>query len=361
MWTIYGSRVSYYTGKLEAYLRYKGIAYRRVPMPYGNLQRIRQNVGAIQHPIVERGDGRWMSDTTPIMLQVEREQPQPTILPPDPVVRFMTSLIEDYADEWLWRSAMHYRWSYPLSRLLLGEILTGEVKEAGRPYPRFVIRRIIKRRQRRHFVVRDGVDETTWAHNDKTYLNALDAMSAMLEKRPFLFGNAPSLADFGLMAPMFRHFSMDPVPEEIMRNHAPLVYEWVARMWRAQSQVPPDFLGAVPDDAGDLLREACETHLVQLAANAEAFGRDDSHFAATVQCCEYRKLPVSRYRVWCLEELRKSFAALDAEAQSKIRDLLPYDGADVLWKGDLAASGFNEDGHLPFGKAINVYGDGTPP
>lgn len=41
MWTVYGSRVSYYTGKLEAYLRYKGIAYRRVPMPYNDIGRIR--------------------------------------------------------------------------------------------------------------------------------------------------------------------------------------------------------------------------------------------------------------------------------------------------------------------------------
>ena len=24
----------------------------------------------------------------------------------------MSRLLEDYADEWLWRPAMHYRWSY---------------------------------------------------------------------------------------------------------------------------------------------------------------------------------------------------------------------------------------------------------
>lgn len=361
MWTVYGSRVSYYTGKLEAYLRYKGIAYRRVPMPYNDLSRIRENVGAVQHPIVERDDGRWMSDTTPILHHIEREQAEPSILPSDPVVRFIAALVEDYADEWLWRSAMHYRWSYPLSRLLLGEILAEEVKAHGPRYPKFLIRRIIKRRQRLHFVTRDGVNETTWAHTDETYLNALDAMSAMLGDRPFLFGNAPSLADFGLMAPMFRHFSMDPVPEEIMRNRAPRVYEWVARMWRAEVPDQLQFLDKVPDDAALLLRECCETHLVQLAANAECFARSGTHFDATIQGYGYTGLPVSRYRVWCLEQLRKGFAALDSSAQDKVRALLPYDGASVLWEGDVRASRFNEDGHLPFGKAINVYGEGTPP
>ena len=31
---VYGSRISYYTGKLEAYLRYKNIAYTALPTPY---------------------------------------------------------------------------------------------------------------------------------------------------------------------------------------------------------------------------------------------------------------------------------------------------------------------------------------
>ena len=32
-----------------------------------------------------------------------------TIYPADPMLRFAALLIEDYADEWLWRPAMHYR------------------------------------------------------------------------------------------------------------------------------------------------------------------------------------------------------------------------------------------------------------
>jgi len=81
MWKVYGSRVSYYTGKLEAYLRYKGIPYQSLPTPYGESRMLVEKVGAVQMPIVERDDGRWMSDTTPILLQLERERPEPAILP----------------------------------------------------------------------------------------------------------------------------------------------------------------------------------------------------------------------------------------------------------------------------------------
>jgi hypothetical protein len=33
-----------------------------------------------------------------------------------------------------------------------------------------------------------------------------------------------------MMGPMLRHFGQDPTPADIMRNRAPGVYEWVARM-----------------------------------------------------------------------------------------------------------------------------------
>lgn len=360
MWKVYGSRVSYYTGKLEAYLRYKRIAYEPLPTPYGEAKMLREKVGAVQMPIVERDDGRWMSDTTPILLEIEREQPQPSILPADPAVGFIAALIEDYGDEWLWRPAMHYRWSYRRDRRFISDLLAEEVGGFMK-LPHWFKRWRIAQRQFTNFVVKDCVNEVTRAHADQTYLNALDAMSAMLEHRPFLFGNAPSLADYGMMGPMFRHFGQDPTPADIMRARAPLVFEWVARMWRAAPVATPQFVSEVPQDASALLREACETHLVQLAANAEGVARGDAHFAANIQGCRYEKLPVSRYRLWCLEQLRTGFAALGDEAKSAVRALLPYAGADILWAGEIPASGFNADNHLPYGKAINVYGEGTPP
>ncbi len=357
---VYGSRVSYYTGKLEAYLRYKGIAYERAHMPYNDAKRVKEKAGSIQHPLVERDDGRWMSDTTPILFQFEKEYPGSSILPGNPVVAFVARLIEDYADEWLWRSAMHYRWSYGLSRLLLAEILTEELRGSSLPLPEFVKRRIIKFRQRHFFVRRDGVNKQTWDHVEQGYLNALYHMSTMLENRPYLLGDAPSLADFGLMAPMFRHFSQDPVPAEIMRTRAPTVYEWVARMWNARGD-KPQFLSEVPDDAGPMLKEACETHLEQLAANAAAYGAGKARFEMTTQGCHYTKMPVSRYRVWCLEKLQEAFAGLAAADQLVIRGLLPFPQAEILWAPDIAAtSSYDPDNHLPFGKAINVYGTGTP-
>ena len=357
---IYGSKVSYYTGKLEAYLRYKGIAYELLS-PFRYQKTIRMHVGANQLPIVERDDGRWMSDTTPILLQLEIEHPEPTILPANPIVDFIARLMEDYADEWLWRSAMHYRWSYPHDRELLSSIIADEIMKEL-PLPRFIKRRIMQRRQLGGFVRGDGVRAQTWDHVEAGYFAALEAMSTMLEKRPFLLGDAPSLADFGFMAPMLRHFGHDPTPADIMRNRAPAVWAWLARVWNARpSTVGLDFVQAVPTDAGPMLREICETHLAQLSANGAAYAAGPGRFAMTIQGCEYIRMPVSRYRVACLEQLRETFASLSGQDQDSVRKLLPYPQAEILWSPSIPApSGYDEAREAPFGKAINVYAKGYP-
>lgn len=356
---VYGSRISYYTGKLEAYLRYKNIAYTPLPTPYGEAKMLKEKVGAVQMPIVD-DDGTWMSDTTPIITHLETKHPEKPVLPEDPVVGFISYLIEDYGDEWLWRSAMYYRWWYDYDRLLASNTLTDEVMGHIK-LPRWIKLRMIVRRQVRHYVERDGVTETTRSHIEQSYHNALAGMSAMLENRPFLLGNAPSLADFGMMGPMFRHYGQDPTPQEIMRNTAPAVFEWVARMWHGKDQGQPEFVSQIPDDAAPLLKEICETHLVQLTANAEAFAENAERFDMTVQGCDYRDIAASQYRVWCLEELRRRFNSLSIDQQETVKGLLPYNQAEVLWNTQpLTQSGFNKDNHLPFGKAMNVFKGGVP-
>lgn len=109
---LYGSRISYYLGKLQAYLRYRGIEYEILPM-IDHAEKIKAGAGALQGPVVELEDGRWLSDTTPMLAWFESQREGATIYPEDPGMRFVALLLEDHADEWLWRPSMHYRWSYP--------------------------------------------------------------------------------------------------------------------------------------------------------------------------------------------------------------------------------------------------------
>lgn len=59
---------------------------------------------------------RWMRDTTYIIEALERDDKvkalnQPgSVIPLHPASRFLSSLLEDYADDCLWRMGMYFRW-----------------------------------------------------------------------------------------------------------------------------------------------------------------------------------------------------------------------------------------------------------
>ena len=363
MMRVYGCKISYYTGKLETYLRYRSIQYDYSPT-VGNERKLIAGAGVVQMPVVQLDDDRWMTDTTPMIAFLESEQRDAqTIYPKNPVLKLAALLIEDYADEWLWRPAMHYRWSYRPDRRYAAESLYNDLIAGNRPMPRFLAVRILTRRQLGSFVHGDGVTPKTRDHVDRTYLTALDLLQAIFERRPFVLGDSPTIADFGLMGPMLRHFGQDPTPAEIMRTRAPAVYEWVARMWNAKSPTSePELIEDIDDVLADLLLEVSETHLAQLRQNAQAYSDNLARYDQTIQNCHYVQVPTSRYRVWCLEELRRAWEELDDSSGEILQARLTSSAASILWDDTpFSPSNYDTERQAPFNKAINVFGRGVPP
>ena len=352
---VYGLEDSYFTGKLELYLRYKRIPYERLsPILHG--KRLRE-ANAVQIPVVHLADGRWMSDTTPIIRYLERQHPARSIIPKNPLIRFCSLLLEDYADEWLWRPAMHYRWNFRDDRQLLSRSLGNELF-GHLCIPNILRRFLVTRRQRARFVVGDGIRPATAPHLEKSYRTALSLMSDLLADRAFLLGDAPSIADFGFGGPMLRHFGNDPTPTRIMRNEAPRVYAWLGRLWNSQEESiqSPIFESEVSTPLSSMLREIAETHLLQLRENATAFDKRLQTFDLTIDGFEYKALPVSRYRVHCLEQLRAAFAMLDTTHQNTLKDIFGDGAAEILWTNtSLRSSDYDEHGEAPFNKALRVF------
>lgn len=363
MLKVYGLKVSYFTGKLEAYLRYKEIPYEFCPMTAREFMRtIPEKTGAMQMPAVELPDGRWMTDTSPMIDWFETEHPDAPILPADPAQAFLCRLIEDYADEWLWRPAMHYRWSYPLSSKLLArqiaDAMGRDVKAPG-----FLKRWWTEKRQKHNFVDRDGVTPETRAHVEGSYLKLLDMLEAIFQTRPFLLGDRPTLADIGLMGPLFRHFAMDPVPGIIMRENASGVMAWVYRVWNARashtgSRTGGNLVSGVPDDLLPLLREVAETHLEALNANALAWQAEEKRHAMTIQGTAYRDIQTSQYRVWCLEKLQAHYRALDDNALIALDPVLQATGVlEPLLRLPSVDSSYANAQSAPFGKSLPVFAE----
>lgn len=358
---VFGSKISYFTGKFETYLRYKQIPYsfRALGLRHYSWV-IPRRLGATQLPSVQLEDGRWMSDTTPMIAWLERRHPGAPVMPADPLQRFLSLLIEDYADEWLWRPAMHYRWSYLVDRHLAGTQLAQEL--IGLPLPLSLRRAAVTRRQLRLFVRGDGIDAHTRAHAERSVARALGCLQTSFQQRPFLLGERPTIADIGLMGPMWRHFVHDPTPARLMQETAPAVFEWAARMWNARAGAlgGARLIDGVPADLSPLLDEVGATHLQSLAANALAHGAGQRTHELTVQGTTYRGLPTSAYRVWCLEQLRARFQELAAPDAAELEALLREHGCwEPMWRVDGLASGHDPAGQAPFCRVTRMVRDGS--
>ncbi|MGH1372740.1 MAG: glutathione S-transferase family protein [Cellvibrionaceae bacterium] len=350
MLTLYGSNISYFTGKLENYFRLKNIPYRLHSMQAPrDFKRVERAVGVSQMPALQLADGRWMTDSTKIIQWFEQELDQPSIIPQDPVLRYLCLLLEDYADEWLWRPAMHYRWHYSEGAHFASRHLADELMGAM-PLPGGLKRLMMRHRQRSGYTTGDGITADNVPAVETIYGQLLDHLQCIFSKQKFLLGDSPSLADIGFSGPFFRHFALDPVPLEILRNRAPAVLEWVARLWQAQVEPGQQQYGREAIERLEpLLKDIGQSYLPYLNANVDAVESGRKRFDVSISGADYRGARVSQYRVWCLQQLRDHFDETAETDQATLKALLESHGCwQPLWEKQHLPMANDQECHLPF-------------
>lgn len=348
---VYVMDISYFSGKFEAYLRYKEIPYRRTSVNHHQLHEVFRQTGTMKVPAVRSADGLWLKDTTPMIAWFEQEYPTPAILPQEPALGFVARLLEDYADEWLWRPAMWWRWEPKVSREALGRRIAQEVL-AGFPAPKWLLRPYFVWRQRRTWLWGDGMTKANSPQVREMYLLQLDALEAILQRQPYLLGSHPSLADFGYFGPFFRHFSNDPDSGEVMRQRGPAVYEWTARLWNAKGKdfsQPPRWEWPSQEAWKPIWTDLCSVYLPYLHQNALAWQKGAKRFDFSAGGTQFRGSVTTRYRVWCRQELQRRWAALEETAQTEVQELLaPFGGLAALHTDGEIDAGLDADLTLPF-------------
>lgn len=323
MLKVHGLDLSYFTGKLEAYLRGKQIPYELIEMDTADFKRCGKATGVAQMPQVEWTNGQWLSDTTLIIEFLEKLTPQTTVMPQNSSMRFIAQLLEDFGDEWLWRPALYYRWAHAQdARLMSHRLADGMMRDV--PLPFFMRRWAILNRQRFHFLWLDGVRSNTAKRIEAHYLETLNALESVLKKTPFLLGQRPTLADYGMYGSMFRHFFCDPTPARMMRMQAPAVHEWVARMWNTDLHTFNDiaFATEISEEIQPLIEIVCQEFLPYMQANEDAVLAQEKHFKFNSKGTAF-KLPTQRYRAWRYQRLRQRYQLLDRQTQDYLNTCLP--------------------------------------
>jgi hypothetical protein len=114
-------------------------------------------------------------------------------------------------------------------------------------------------------------------------------------------------------------------------------------------------LPGVPADWQPILRDAATCYLPYLHANAAAWAMRQHHFNITIEATTYR-LPVHRYRVWCLQRLQALHAALPEHAAANADAILRETGLHAaLHASPAPASGFDVAGRAPFFDPADVW------
>lgn len=318
---VHGLDLSYYTGKLEAYLRNKEIAYELIEMDTRDFKQCAKATGVAQMPQVEWAENQWLSDTHLIIPFLEEQYKDAPIACGDEACEFVANLIGDFADEWLWRPALCYRWANAEdARLMSSRLADGMLRDI--PLPHALRRQFILRRQQLNFMYLDGYTKKTASRIQAHYLETLDALERVLTRHPFVMGNRPSMADYGFFGSMFRHFFADPTPSRIMRNRAPAVQEWVARLWNTKltSLEPETSITEWPPELDGLFTIIEQEFLPYMRANEQAWQSIRKHFHFESAGVVF-KVPAQAYRAWRYQRLRMRYKGLSQNAKDKLLTL----------------------------------------
>ena len=331
-----GAPGSPYTRKMLAYMRYRHISYelligdhsiRKMGLPTPKVDLL-----PTFYLPNEQGEVEAVVDSTPLIRRFEQAFTGRETLPNDPVLGFINYLVEDYADEWLTKSMFHYRWYYDADIRKAGDILPlwrglQMDDEQHRNAAEFVAKRQISRL----YVV--GSNDLTAPVIEASYLRFLDIMNRLVMRQPYVFGDRPASADFGIYAQLTQLAKFDPTPMTICLEQAPRVFAWtdVVDDLSGQACEQDGWIsrGAVKEMLGDLLAEIGRVYVPALLANARALQAGEPQMETTIDGKPWQQ-PAFPYQGRCLQWIKEEYQKLNDDEQHQVDDILAGTGCELL-------------------------------
>ncbi len=343
-YTLYGSKRSYFTAKVENMLRFQGLPYELVEkMPHDGSE-IERRTGSGAIPALVTPEDWALADSTPIGRLLNMRFPDKAFIPSSPVQRTGVLLLEDWFDEWFMRVAMYTRWNFPesvdalvgsgVSMRVLGKSwheVTEEEHVQIRPLVEESLERIATFRQRMTTEVaaaygttpEQGQDVMVW------FGDFLDHMAHHLERYPFLLGDRPCIADFVLSGGFAAHFGNDTWPREFVRARQPSVLAYAERCWDTQAGDTTWITGDQLPDTWAPFFSAMEEHYLryleanrQVLASGTAMVEVDFGFGSVAT-------PPRAYQELSRLDIRGEILALSDTDAALVRQAVPAGVLDV--------------------------------
>ncbi len=272
-YVVYGWGRSYFTHKLTAALDYYEARWEMRPKTSEVEQELRLRSGTHQVPVLHTPENWLIADTTPLLRMLDARFPDRAMFPDGPL-GVLVHMVEEYFDEWIARTTVHWRWNYPENHEQLSLDAAYGDPELARSIAEWGVK-----------VCRaTGVSSQRQQEAaEQEYRRILDAVAAQLEQTPYLLGDRPCAVDCIVLAGLRAHFFHDPAPREALYDAYPAVVAWVERdaaQWGGEGSLVP-----FPDStafARFVLAEMVETYQPYALGNRRALSDGDRAFVINV-------------------------------------------------------------------------------
>jgi glutathione S-transferase len=304
---IFGSELSPYSVKVRSYFRYKDLPHEWIARSPSVQAEFQKYAKLPLVPLVVTQDEEGVQDSTPIIERLEAAHPEPSIVPEDPALAFLSALLEEYGDEWGNKWMFHYRWRYQPDAWSTAERIALQMAGAQGTLAVAAARAGVAERMtgRLGFV---GSNDATQPTIEASFKRVLALLEAHLAQRPYLLGGRPAMADFGLWGQLYEA-ATDPTPGAIMRASSPRVGAWVKRMLSPTAEGALEPWSALAPTLMPLLQqEVAALFLPWSTENAKAVAADRKSFETSLGGTAWSQVP-QKYHARSLAEIRRKYAA----------------------------------------------------
>jgi glutathione S-transferase len=306
VYRIVGAEMSPYSVKVRSYFRYKGIPHQWVLRNAESQAEFEKYARMPIIPLVVTPEGTGIQDSTPIIDAMEKLFPEPSIHPGDAISRFISTLIEEFGDEWGNKWMFHYRWARDVDQISsAGRIARmrgpGADEEKHAAFAAQVRARMV---DRVWFV---GSNATTAPQIEAGFAGMLALLDAHLAKRPYLFGGRPSDGDFGLWGQIYEMWT-DPTAGGLIGGRAPHVLDWVHRMLWPRAEGAFEAWPSLEPTLMPILRQQVGAQFMPwTCANEKALAEKLEEFSVTLGDEVWTQKP-QKYHARSLAVLRAKYA-----------------------------------------------------
>lgn len=323
---LYGVLGSPYVAKLRALFRYRHLPFDYIPADFDwapGFTKVQPELAEVQPRIVPvvrfPADGSLRVDSTVIAQELERLHRERSTVPHDPGLAFLSELIEDMGDEWALKVAFQYRWGNEEDRNYSNRLVMSELLGGGTPQATINRAAEVFRDRQIGRMPLVGCTPANGKVIEITYYRLMSALDRLREDRSFLFGERPSIGDFGLFGALFTCRN-DPTPGRMMRERSPATLQWVYQLDEA-SGVDGAWSDDIHPGVVELLHLAGQAYLPFLQANMAAVERRASTVELELFGHPYRQAPF-RYQAKCLRRLQYEYSLLQGESRRRAREVL---------------------------------------